>query len=78
MACNMHYDEPMNKTRNFALHISADQKERLKRLAAESNMTLTQYIEEVLNEAVSGQNLFEVVTRRVPAAEKRKVASAAH
>lgn len=65
----------MNKMRNFALHISADQKERLKQLAAHSNMTLTQYIEEVLNDAVREQNLFEVRAHKISGSDKHKFAS---
>jgi len=62
----------MTKTRNFALHITEAQKENLKRLAAASNMTLTRYIEEVLNEAVAQGDLFEVTAQKVASPEKAR------
>lgn len=62
----------MTKTRNFALHITEAQKENLKRLAAASNMTLTRYIEEVLNEAVAQGDLFEVRAQKVASPEKAR------
>jgi hypothetical protein len=67
----------MTKTRNFALHITDDQKKNLKRLAAASKMTLTRYIEEVLNEAVAQGDLFEVKAHKVasPGKARRAVAT---
>jgi hypothetical protein len=67
----------MTKTRNFALHITDDQKANLKRLAAASNITLTRYIEEVLNEAVAQGDLFEVKAHKVASPEKTRTAIAA-
>jgi hypothetical protein len=63
----------MNKTRNFALHISPSQKDALKRLAENSGMTLTKYIEEVLNDAVREQELYEVRAHKLVPANKRGV-----
>ena len=63
----------MTKTRNFALHLTEDQKEGLKRLAAASNMTLTRYIEEVLSEAVTQEDLFEVKAHKISLPEKARV-----
>jgi len=73
MAHNMHYNSDMTKTRNFALHITSSQKQALKRLAENSGMTLTKYVEEVLNGAVKDRALFKVTTERVSPAEKRKI-----
>jgi predicted DNA-binding protein len=74
MVRNMHYAHDMTKTRNFALHITSSQKQALKRLAENSGMTLTKYVEEVLNDAVKDRSLFKVTTQRV-SAEKRKIAA---
>jgi predicted DNA-binding protein len=65
----------MNKTRNFALHISPYQKEALKRLAENSGMTLTKYVEEVLNDAVREQELYEVRAHKVTPANKRRLSA---
>jgi predicted DNA-binding protein len=75
MVRNMHYAHDMTKTRNFALHITSSQKQALKRLAENSGMTLTKYVEEVLNDAVKDRSLFKVTTQRVSPAEKRKIAA---
>jgi len=69
----MRYHSDMTKTRNFALHITSSQKQALKRLAENSGMTLTKYVEEVLNGAVKDRALFKVTTERVSPAEKRKI-----
>jgi hypothetical protein len=63
----------MTKARNFALHITSTQKEALKQLAEASGMTLTAYIEQILNDAVTDRSLFRIKTERVPASEKQKV-----
>jgi predicted DNA-binding protein len=73
MAHNVRYNSDMTKTRNFALHITSPQKQALKRLAENSGMTLTKYVEEVLNGAVKDRALFKVTTERVSPAEKRKI-----
>jgi predicted DNA-binding protein len=65
----------MSKIRNFALHITPAQKQALKRLADNSGMTLTKYVEEVLNDAVKDRSLFKVTTQRVSPAEKGKIAA---
>ena len=64
----------MTKTRNFSLHITSSQKDALKRLAENSGMTLTKYVEEVLRGAVQDRALFKVTTERVSPAEKRRLA----
>ena len=64
------------KTRNFALHITEQQKENLRRLAKASNMTLTRYIEEVLNEAVAQGDLFEVRAHKVASPNEARTATA--
>lgn len=66
----------MTKTRNFALHITEDQKENLRRLAAGSNMTLTRYIEEVLNQAVAQGDLFELKTHKITSSGQAQRATA--
>lgn len=63
----------MTKARNFALHITSTQKQALKQLAEASGMTLTGYIEQVLNEAVADRSLFRIKAERVPVSEKQKV-----
>jgi predicted DNA-binding protein len=63
----------MNKTRNFALHITPGQKQTLKRLAENSGMTLTKYVEEVLNSAVQDRATFQTRTERISVAKKGKV-----
>jgi predicted DNA-binding protein len=67
----------MNKTRNFALHITPSQKQTLKRLAENSGMTLTKYVEEILDSAVKDQAIFKVTTERVSSAKRRKVPAGA-
>ena len=42
--------------RNFSLHIPKETKEILKLLAKASNMTLSKYIESVLNKAIQQGN----------------------
>ncbi len=61
------------KARNFALHISPSQKDTLKRLAENSGMTLTKYVETVLNTAVQDRAVFATRTERVPAPRKKHV-----
>jgi hypothetical protein len=61
------------KSRNFALHISPSQKATLKRLAEDSGMTLTKYVETVLNSAVQDRAVFAIRTERVPALRKKPV-----
>ena len=73
MARNVQYTHCMTKMRNFALHITPAQKEKLKRLAAASGMTLTKYVEELLNSAVNERAEFKTTTERVSASERRRV-----
>jgi predicted DNA-binding protein len=62
-------------TRNFALHISPEQKEALKSLAAASGMSLTRYIETVLENAVRQREQYELRAHKV---EPEKSAELAH
>lgn len=62
----------MTKMRNFALHITPAKKQSLKRLAERSGMTLTKYVEEVLNSAVNEGAQFKITTHRVSTSEKRR------
>ena len=73
MARNMRYIHFMTKMRNFALHITPAKKQALKRLAERSGMTLTKYVEEVLNSAVQDGAEFKITTHRVSPAERRRV-----
>ena len=73
MARNMRYIHFMTKMRNFALHITSAKKQALKRLAERSGMTLTKYVEEVLNSAVQDGAEFKITTHRVSPAERRRV-----
>ena len=73
MARNMRYIHFMTKMRNFALHITSAKKQALKRLAERSGMTLTKYVEVVLNSAVQDGAEFKITTHRVSPAERRRV-----
>lgn len=52
-------------TRNLSIHITPEQKEELKALAKDSNLTLSAYIEAVLNEAVLNKDKFEIKIRKL-------------
>lgn len=55
------------QTRNFALHVPGEMKEVLRVLAEASDMTLTQYVESVITEAIRNKDVFETKTvRRKP------------
>lgn len=52
--------------RNLSMHIPLETKEALKSLAAESGLTLAEYIETVLGEAVKNGDRFKAVLEKVP------------
>lgn len=62
------------KPRNFSIHISPETKDVLKILAKDSGMTLSQYVEAVLNETVTDKPIFKMVPIRVSkdASKKKK------
>ncbi len=51
--------------KTFKLHVGEDCKTKLKILAAASKMTLSEYVEDVLNEAIRGHHAPETITVNV-------------
>lgn len=54
-----------NRPRNLAIHLPEDRKKQLKELAYSSGLTMTQYVEAVVNEALDHRAIFKILTRRI-------------